>query len=331
MAFMAGWGMQAQTLPEYMDAPGGSVVSAGADYVGGNLHKAQEAEDALGLYMRAVGDRQVGRFRLRGNFLFREAYENGVRFASTFHPERPMPNIIADSTGGNWKKKNYLMGTEISLPVVKGRLDAGVRLDLEVGRGAKKIDPRPQAGLCDIEVMPMLAYHIEDGASLSAGFIYGTFRETSNHILYDSSHPQKLYLMKGLGQYTYEVFSKTERERKSEGERVGLSLGLDGAAGLWHYGASFKYRNGMENVFDIDYSKPHDRGRYINHDFNSLVTVGCSAPRWGLDIRLAADLAAGAGRGFIRCERMGYGLGESRTLCPPRQCAGSRTPGIYQG
>ena len=81
----------------------------GADFETGTFHRAQDADTKTGIFFNADGERQVGRFRLKGDFRFRQSFENGVRFASTFNPLRDMPYVIADSTGGNWQKQAYAM------------------------------------------------------------------------------------------------------------------------------------------------------------------------------------------------------------------------------
>ena len=249
----------------------------GADFETGTFHRAQDADTKTGIFFNADGERQVGRFRLKGDFRFRQSFENGVRFASTFNPLRDMPYVIADSTGGNWQKQAYAMWADISTPIVQGFLNAGLAMDLDVGRGAKKVDPRPQAGMCRIEIKPSLSFIFLKHFSVSTGFIYGLYRETSNLILYDSSQPQKLYLLKGLGQYTYEVFSSTERERKYEGNTLGGCLSLQYNDDIGNISLYGEYRNGLEKVFDIDYNKPHDRGNYYTHDFRTGLSI--SAPR----------------------------------------------------
>lgn len=296
--------LAAQSLPSEMEyaqeKKEGGRVEAGADVEGGGLHLAQQADMATDLKLAASGERQVGRFHLKGHFQFKQSYENGVKYASTFHPLRPMPYIIADSTGGNWKKQDYLMGADISMPIVEKKLALGLALGLEAGRGAKNIDPRPQAGMCEISVMPSLSYNTGCAGVFSGGFIYEMYRETSNLILYDSSRPQKLYLMKGLGQYTYEIFSSSSRERKYEGNKLGgqiswmmpvdaLTLRVDG-----------KYRNGMERAYDIDNSKPHDRGRFITHSYSAAALAVYDVSSWGLSARLSWDGLLGSGREIVQ-------------------------------
>ena len=278
-------------------------AALGADFETGTFHRAQDAETKTGVFFNADGERQVGRFRLKGDFTFRQSFENGVRFASTFDPLRAMPYVIADSTGGNWKKQDYAMWADISTPVVRGWLNAGIAMDLEVGRGAKKVDPRPQAGMCRIEIKPSLSFNCMDWFSVSAGFIYGLYRETSNLILYDSSQPQKLYLLKGLGQYTYEVFSNTERERKYDGNTLGGSLDIRRIGRFGTFSLYGEYRNGHEKVFDIDYNKPHDRGDYYTRDFRAGFALDASregSARWGTALKMEYCGLRHSGREFVQ-------------------------------
>ena len=275
----------------------------GADFETGTFHRAQDAATKTGIFFNADGERQVGRFYLKGDFRFRQSFENDVRFASTFNPLRAMPYVIADSTGGNWKKQSYAMWADISTPIVKGLLNAGLAMDLDVGRGAKKIDPRPQAGMCRIEIKPSLSFSFLNRLSASAGFIYGLYRETSNLILYDSSQPQKLYLLKGLGQYTYEVFSSTERERKYEGTTLGGSLNIRNTNSFGVISLYGDYRNGLEKVFDIDYNKPHDRGNYYTHDFRAGLSLDApreGSARRGTEMKIEYSGLRHSGREFVQ-------------------------------
>lgn len=258
------------------DQPDYGNVAVGAEFESGNLRRAQDAETKTGISLDAEGASRIGIFHLKGNFHFLQSFENDLKFASTFDPLRPMPYVIVDSTGGNWRKQDYAMWADISAKLYKDRLSAGLAFDLEVGRGAKNIDPRPQAGMCRIDIRPSLTFNTEGILSVSAAFIYSLYRETSNLILYDSSHPQKLYLLKGLGQYTYEVFSSTERERKYDGNALGGSFCLRHSEDFGDFSLYGEYRNGLEKVFDMEFSKPHDRGYYYTSDFSAGFTADCS-------------------------------------------------------
>lgn len=274
-------------------------ASIGADITSGSFHRPQEADTETGIFFIADGDRQVGRFRLKGRFDFRQSFENGIRYASTFNPLRDMPYIIADSTGGNWRKQDYSMWADISAHIA-GPLYAGLSIDLEAGRGAKKVDPRPQASMNVIGFTPALSLKMGRAGTISAGFAYTAFKEVSNMILYDSSTPQKLYLLKGLGQYTYEIFSNTERERKYAGDNIGALLSWKYSSGHSSVSVSGGYRNGRETVFDIDYNKPHYRGRYITDRYSAGASYSYDSERLGIDINAEYSGSRGSGREFVQ-------------------------------
>lgn len=276
------------------------IVSVGADACGGKLHEARQADRVTGLNFDAAGESQAGIFHLNGSFSFRQSFENGITHASTFHPTRPMPYVIADSTGGDWRKQDYRMCVDISMPVFRDVLSLGLAMGLEAGRGAKKTDPRPQAGLCSIDVSPSISLNAGSAGVLSAGFICNMYRETSNLILYDSSQPQKLYLLKGLGQYVYEVFSSSERERKYEGGKIGAKAGWTICPGDFSLSIDGRYRNGMERVFDVDYSKPHDRGAFITHEFDAGLRSRVEKTSWGAGFDLGWNGFFGSGRELVQ-------------------------------
>lgn len=291
---------------EYGAASGGhdyGLASIGAKFQTGNFHKAQDAADKTGIFFDAEGERQVGLFHLKGDFRFTQSFENGVKYASTFDPLRAMPYVIADSTGGNWQKQHYDMWADMSVPIVKGWLNGGLGVDIEVGRGAKKVDPRPQAGMCRIELKPSLSVNCTKGFSISAGFIYSLYRETSDLILYDSSVPQKLYLLKGLGQYTYEIFGSTERERKYEGNTLGWTMDLRYMGKYCSGNMYFEYRNGLEKVMDIDYNKPHHRGNWYTSGWRFgmafLAPLDGMSPM-GMDVGVDFHENNNSGREFVQ-------------------------------
>lgn len=116
-----------------------SEIAVGSQYETGSLHRPQTGEDILDINFDALGGRRLGKFFLDGGFSFRQRFENNVKFASTFDPLRGNPYYIADSTGGDWRKQSYNLWADVAFNVLDDRLTAGLGLDVEVGRGAKKI------------------------------------------------------------------------------------------------------------------------------------------------------------------------------------------------
>lgn len=248
-------------------------ISLSSSYKDGKFYRPQEGRQYADVCFEAEGSQNVGKFSLSGSFNFCQSWNKGVMFASTLDPFDWNPYVIYDQTGGDWSRQSYSLWADIAYPIIKGKLSAGLGIDLKVGRGAKKVDPRPQANSNHIELRPSLAYAPLSWLKFGVAFIYALEKENSNLILYDSSVPQKLYLMKGLGQYTYEIFSNTERERKFEGDIFGGAFNVEGALSeIFRARVQLEYLNSVKSSRDIDFSKPHQRGKLFTDQLNCDVS-----------------------------------------------------------
>ncbi|WP_321435743.1 DUF6850 family outer membrane beta-barrel protein [uncultured Bacteroides sp.] len=247
-------GLSSGTMNNYSD------VNLSYKFSKGDFRRAQQPNLSNNYLFSAEGAITMNKYYLIGGFNFKEAFERDIHFTSILDSYRGTPYIIADSTGGNWKKQTYDMWVKIASPVYFNLISFGIDGKLAVGRGAKNIDPRPQANSNSIQVSP--SFTLTQGRQLlGMDFSYRRFRENSNMILYDTGNPQKIYFLKGMGQYTYDVFSTNERERQYNGNGFGggaqyvyksdrFSLFLNGA-----------YENYVEDANDIENSKPRERGR----------------------------------------------------------------------
>ena len=274
-------------------------LALSAEYEYGGFHRPQAGSEILSLKFDANGAERLGRFFLDGGFRFRQGYENGVGFASTFNPFRGTPYYIADSTGGDWTKQSYDLWANVAFDAVRDRLSVGLGASVSVGRGAKQTDPRPQANTNTITLTPSLAYSTRIGI-FSASMICTLFKETSNLILYDSSRPQKLYLMKGVGQYTYEVFSNTERERQYDGDAFGLSLGYMYDSDRFSVALGGKWTDNYESAYDIDYNKPHVRGKLYSDICESALRLSFKSERLVHNFALTYTMSAVSGREVVQ-------------------------------
>jgi hypothetical protein len=247
-------GLSYGTMKSYSD------VNLTYNFLKGDFRRAQQANLSNNYLFSAEGAITMNKYYLIGGFNFKESFEKDLHYTSILDSYRGTPYIIADSTGGNWKKQTYDMWVKIASPVYFSLISFGLDGKLAVGRGAKNIDPRPQANSNSIQVAPSFTLN-KRNHSLGADFTYRRFRENSNIILYDTGNPQKIYLLKGMGQYTYDVFSTNERERKYSGD------GFGGGAQYGYQSEQIKifldgtYENYVEDVNDIENNKPRQRGR----------------------------------------------------------------------
>ncbi|MDH6312411.1 hypothetical protein M2137_001182 [Parabacteroides sp. PFB2-10] len=242
-------------------------VSLGTEIGNGSFHRPQQPKRVNNYLFSAEGSAYLGSFYVSGGFRFQQAKEREVQFNSIFNPYRGTPYIIADSTGGNWTKQSYAMWAKLASPFVNDRLSFGLTLGLDVNRGAKKIDPRPQSNTNRIDIAPSVTLRLAEKHSLSASFLYSRFRENVNLMLYDSGESQKIYLLKGMGQYTYDIFSGNDRERKYAGDSYGAAVDYIFLSDRVSLVAGGKYNNYLEDASDIENNKPRLRGRLYETDW----------------------------------------------------------------
>jgi hypothetical protein len=244
-----------------------SEVSVGSEFSEGSLHRPQQPGRSNGYLFSTEGSVYLGKAYVSGGFDFKQAFDKDTQFNSVFDPYRGTPYIIADSTGGDWRKQSYVMWSKITGQIVEGKLFYGLKMDLDVGRGAKVTDPRPQANSNRIEFTPSLAAKLGEHHGVGASFNYARFQENSNLMLYDTGNPQKLYLLKGMGQYTYVDFTTVEWIRKYGGNQFGFGGYYSYDGGKIALLATGEYKNYVEDASDIDNNKPRLRGRFFQTEY----------------------------------------------------------------
>lgn len=258
-----------------------SELNLGADLKTGDFHRPQQSDKSTHYRFSALGGLSIGKVYLQGNFNFRQAFEDGVKFTSILDPYRGTPYQMADSTGGNWRKQQYDMYVKAASPVWFELFSVGLELDLAVGRGAKKIDPRPQTNSNQIHVSPSVAFFL-GRHTLGGGFHYRRYREDIDLMLYNASELQKLYLMRGMGQYFYETFNTTQRERSYQGDGEGFSVQYAFASKRFSAFVSGKYMNYEEDTDDIDKerNRPKRIGRLKDKELGAEARLSLNTKRF---------------------------------------------------
>ncbi len=241
-------------------------IYLGTEFSNGSFHRPQEAKKYNNYLFSAEGAVNLGSFYVTGGFLFNQAYKKGIQFNSICNPFRGTPYIIADSTGGDWTMQSYQMQAKIVSPFVGDWISFGLEMGIGVDRGAKKIDPRPQSNTNNIDIYPSITIKPGGGNAIGGSFNYSRFREDVNLMLYDSSEPQKLYLLKGMGQYTYDIFSTVSRDRKYSGDKLGGSISYSYHSKRLSVLVSAEHNSYVEEVSDIEMNKPKLQGRLYQLD-----------------------------------------------------------------
>ena len=233
----------------------------------GEYHRVQTGEKISNYGFTSNGSYIGKRIFMSGSFKFSQQSNKGVRFTSLLNPYRGTPYDLADSSYSNWKSQNYYAVGKLAYELVPNLLSFGVEVATSVARGAKQVDPRPKTNNSNIEFLPSLS--LSTGAHLfSIGGGYSLFKENVDLILYNSSESQKIYELKGLGQYTYDIFSSTNRERNYNGSGLNALASYRYRKGALTLYLEGKYNNYTEEALDIEQSKLRLIGRLYNSESN---------------------------------------------------------------
>lgn len=255
-----------------------SDIHIGTNHENGNFHRPQQPKTATNYFFSAEGALKMGDYFLTAGFNFQQTYNKDVKFTSILDPYRGTPYILADSTGGNWQKQSYDMWAKGATPFFYELISFGLDLELAVGRGAKKVDPRPQSNVNRLSAAPSITLK-RDKHSIGGYLQYKRFQENTNIILYNTGEPQKMYLLKGMGQYTYDIFSNNERERqyKGDGWGYGFQYGLNSTSAVLNIHGD--YNNYTEEAMDIESNKPRKRGRLYETSYKAGVNLNIFGER----------------------------------------------------
>ncbi|MFA6592622.1 MAG: DUF6850 family outer membrane beta-barrel protein [Bacteroidales bacterium] len=276
-----------------------SQIGLGFNGVNGAFRRPQQAKSSQLYSFTANGAIDLKGYYLKGNFKFGESFENDVRFNSIMDPYRGTPYIIADTSGGNWKKQLYKTDFSLASPWFGGKVSFGLKAGLDVGRGAKMIDPRPQSNSNEITLLPSFALRFGNHY-MGGNLRYRRFMETVNLILYNSAESQKVYLLKGMGQYIYDIFSTTERERRYQGDGLGWQLQYRYTNGGFGVSCFAGYDNYSELTSDIESNRPRQRGRLYEDVYKAGMEISVISEAATHLLKAGYDKTARSGREIIQ-------------------------------
>lgn len=172
----------------------------------GDFHLMQEGGSNSDFGFDTQGAKKAGKFRLWGRFAYNNIMEDGTRFNTMlFNPfdERKLYGV-ADSVYSKWKRQAYILEFKAGLPLFGKRLHAGLHLRYSNSIAAKQNDPRAESYQYFITLKPSLVYSSPFGAFGLSGYYSNEF-ERSVPSLSNSSEPQYVYILKGLGNFTKET------------------------------------------------------------------------------------------------------------------------------
>lgn len=213
-----------------------NAVDASYAWRDGTFARRQEGTGQSTLRFDTQGALQAGKFQLWGRFAY---HGNTVRSSSyntlVYDPldERFLYNV-ADTVDSRWKKQSYAMECKAALPLIPDRLAAGLHLEYSDRLAAKQNDPRSESYNYEITLKPSLAFRAERSVFGAYGR-YSNLFERTTPTLSNGSEPQKVFVLKGLGNYINETVGQSGLGTMyylSNAYGGGLSYGLDAGVRL---------------------------------------------------------------------------------------------------
>ena len=178
-----------------------NTLDAGYAHSGGDFRQLQTGTSEGKLHFDTQGARQIGKVSVWGRFTYNNASESGASFNTLLndpYDERFLYSA-ADSVAGQWKKQSYLMQFKAAMPLGE-KVGAGVHVKYTDKIAAGQIDPRAEAYHYCVSVRPAVVWNSGIG-SLGLSALYSNTFERSTPSISNSQEIQKLFLMRGLGNW----------------------------------------------------------------------------------------------------------------------------------
>ena len=181
-----------------------NLVEARYDREDGSWRPLQSGEHTANVQFDTQGARQIGAVRLWGHFRYNNVNEKESSFNTLlYNPyDERFLYTAADSVEGQWKKQSYEMEFKAAVPLGE-RLATGLHVHYADRIAAGQIDPRAESYHYAVTVKPGLVW--KTGASrIGLNGLYAHTLERSTPSISNSQQIQKVYLMRGLGNFVGE-------------------------------------------------------------------------------------------------------------------------------
>ena len=195
----------------------------------GDWHTLQQPSSSKEATASTSGATSLGKFRLWGDFAFRNIFTEGSKFnAILYEIGNDMPYYVADTASSGWRKQEYDMSAKIASPVLWNSVSFGMSLRYISRVGAKQKDPRTETYNYSIEAVPSAVWKLSDRQSIGINAYLDHTYERSEPSNRNNYREPMVFLTKGLGQ-----------------AQVGKVGGNDGIKKYyykgWLYGAGLQY------------------------------------------------------------------------------------------
>ena len=171
---------------------------------GGEYRPMQTGTDVSDLQFDTQGAKQIGKVQVWGRFRYNNISDKGASYNTLLYDpyDERFLYTAADTVAGVWKKQSYEMQFKAAMPLTDN-LAAGLHVKYTDRIAAGQIDPRAESYHYSIAVKPALAFRGGFGSLGLSGLYTNTF-ERSTPSISNTQVNQKVYLLKGLGNWVGE-------------------------------------------------------------------------------------------------------------------------------
>ena len=181
-----------------------NVLDLRYGWQGGDYRPMQTGTSVSDIQFDTQGARQIGKVRLWGRFRYNNISDTGSSYNTLLYDpyDERFLYTAADTVAGAWKKQSYDMQFKAAMPLTES-IAAGLHVKYTDRIAAGQIDPRAESYHYSVLVKPAVALKGEFGSIGLSGLYANTF-ERSTPSVSNTQVNQKVYLLKGLGNWVGE-------------------------------------------------------------------------------------------------------------------------------
>lgn len=194
-----------------------------------------------------------------GAFNFSEVDKSEVGYnAGITDPYRGMPYYLVDSYISDWRNQNYELKFRAATPVIGNHWAFGIEGTYIATLSAKQRDPRVDARVYTLELMPGVTYKLNDNHKFGASFRYTSLKEEVNDATQFGQLAHDSYRLNGLGNAVYK--HKTNAiDANYFGDRLGGALQYNFTTNVWNVLLEGAYSVKAESA-EVTFTSPEKWG-----------------------------------------------------------------------
>lgn len=252
-----------------------NTLSAMYDWEAGDWRPMQTGTEVGALEFDTQGAKQIGRIQLWGRFKYDNINDKGSSFNTLLYDpfDERFLYTAADTVAGQWKKQSYEMQFKAAMPLGQ-HWAAGVHVKYTDRIAAGQIDPRAESYHYSVVVKPGAVW-TGGHSRIGINGLYSNTFERSTPSISNSQEIQKVYLLRGLGNWV--------------GEQVGggglstmyFRCNTWGGAlqyayeGSWTAFAELSFANHSTRITEsATQPKPHGSTRQLESGLNAAAVLG---------------------------------------------------------